>query len=88
MWKDPPKPPQPKKKKTKTITDEEGNEVVIELSEDESSDEEEEKELPHYRIIRNIRRFFTEVGENQELKNRVIEDMLLALPSASKMQKN
>ncbi|XP_067630371.1 PDZ and LIM domain protein 7 isoform X3 [Eurosta solidaginis] len=82
MWHDPPEPPKPKKKKTKTEIDEEGNEVIIELSEDESSDEEEE-ELPHHRIIRNIRRFFAEVGDNHELKDRTIEDMLLALPTAS-----
>ncbi|KNC21199.1 hypothetical protein FF38_06480, partial [Lucilia cuprina] len=54
MWTEPPPPPKPKKKKTKTEIDEDGNEVIIELSEDESSDEEEE-ELPHHRIVRNIR---------------------------------
>ncbi|XP_053963657.1 uncharacterized protein LOC128866727 isoform X7 [Anastrepha ludens] len=88
MWHDPPEPPKPKKKKTKTEIDEEGNEVVIELSEDESSDEEEEKELPHHRIVRNIRRFFAEVGDNHELKERTIEDMLLALPTASRSTKS
>ncbi|XP_004535876.1 uncharacterized protein LOC101449597 isoform X3 [Ceratitis capitata] len=87
MWHDPPEPPKPKKKKTKTEVDEEGNEVIIELSEDESSEDEEEKELPHHRIIRNIRRFFAEVGDNRELKERTIEDMLLALPSASRSMK-
>ncbi|XP_017473521.1 PREDICTED: uncharacterized protein LOC108364364 isoform X2 [Rhagoletis zephyria] len=87
MWHDPPEPPKPKKKKTKTEIDEEGNEVIIELSEDESSEEEEEKELPHHRIIRNIRRFFAEVGDNHELKERTIEDMLLALPTASRSTK-
>ncbi|XP_013109426.1 PDZ and LIM domain protein 7 isoform X1 [Stomoxys calcitrans] len=84
MWNPPPPPPPPKKKKTKTEIDEEGNEVVIELSEDESSEDEEEKEAPHHRIIRNIRRFFTEVGDNVELRNRITEDMLLALPTVSK----
>ncbi|XP_049309203.1 uncharacterized protein LOC105223364 isoform X4 [Bactrocera dorsalis] len=87
MWIDPPEPPKPKKKKTKTEIDEEGNEVIIELSEDESSEDEEEKELPHHRIIRNIRRFFAEVGENHELRERTIEDMLLALPTASRSMK-
>lgn len=83
MWQDPPAPPKPKKKKTKVEIDEEGNEVVIELSEDESSEDEEE-ELPHHRIIRNIRRFFAEVGENHELRKTITENMLLALPSASR----
>ncbi|XP_037810032.1 uncharacterized protein LOC119602527 isoform X5 [Lucilia sericata] len=82
MWTEPPPPPKPKKKKTKTEIDEEGNEVIIELSEDESSEEEEE-ELPHHRIVRNIRRFFAEV-KDKDLKARITEDMLLALPSASK----
>ncbi|XP_034652432.1 PDZ and LIM domain protein 7 isoform X4 [Drosophila subobscura] len=85
MWQDPPEPPKPKQKKTKTQLDDEGNEVVIELSEDESSDE-EEQELPHHRIIRNIRRFFAEVGDNRELRSTTIENMLLALPSAPKAQ--
>ncbi|EDW31367.1 GL11005 [Drosophila persimilis] len=83
MWQDPPEPPKPKKKKTKTELDDEGNEVVIELSEDESSDE-EEQELPHHRIMRNIRRFFSEVGDNRELRSSTIENMLLALPTASR----
>uniref|UniRef100_A0A1A9V261 PDZ domain-containing protein n=1 Tax=Glossina austeni TaxID=7395 RepID=A0A1A9V261_GLOAU len=86
MWIPPPEPPKPKKKKTKIEIDSEGNEVVIELSEDESSDEEEE-ELPHHRIMRNIKRFFTEVKEG-EVRSRIIEDMLLALPSASKSAKD
>jgi len=42
------------------------------------------QELPHHRIIRNIRRFFAEVGDNQELRSNTIENMLMALPSASK----
>lgn len=45
------------------------------------------QELPHHRIIRNIRRFFAEVGENHELRERTIEDMLLALPTASRSMK-
>lgn len=33
--------------------------------------------------MRNIRRFFAEVGDNHELRTSTIENMLLALPSAS-----
>lgn len=42
------------------------------------------QELPHHRIVRNIRRFFAEVGDNKELRSSTIENMLLALPTASK----
>lgn len=42
------------------------------------------KELPHHRIMRNIKRFFAEVGDNKELKDRIMEDMVFALPTASK----
>lgn len=43
------------------------------------------KELPHHRIVRNIKRFFAE-SKDKELRSRIIEDMLMALPSASKQK--
>lgn len=42
-------------------------------------------EPPHHRIIRNIRRFFKDTEDKPELRQKYIEDMLLALPSASKI---
>jgi len=42
------------------------------------------KDAPHRRIISNIYRFFKETENNPEARTKHIEDMLLALPSASK----
>jgi len=42
------------------------------------------KDAPHRRIISNIYRFFRETENNPDARKKHIEDMLLALPSASK----
>ncbi|KAL5285389.1 hypothetical protein ACFFRR_007236 [Megaselia abdita] len=85
MWQDPPPPPRPKK----TKINEDGEEVTDSEAE-EAAEEQREKErltnLPHHRIIKNIRRFFNE-NKNKELRGSKIEDMLLILPSASKVVK-
>lgn len=86
MWQDPPPPPPPKK----TKINEDGEEVTDSEAE-EAAEEQREKDrltnLPHQRIIKNIRRFFKEHERDSELKSSKIEDMLLILPSASKVVK-
>lgn len=41
------------------------------------------QDAPHKRIIRNIYRFYKET-ENPVIRKKITEDMLLALPTASK----
>lgn len=86
MWQDPPPPPKPKK----TKINEDGEEVTdseAEEAEEEQRERDRIKNLPHHRIIKNIRRFFKETEKNPELRSTKIEDMLLILPSASKVVK-
>lgn len=86
MWQDPPPPPPPKK----TKINEDGEEETDSEAE-EAAEEQREKDrivnLPHQRIIRNIRRFFKEHAQDSELRGSKIEDMLLILPSASRVVK-
>lgn len=42
-------------------------------------------DAPHARIIRNIRRLLTETENNPAERQKHIENMLLALPTASKV---